>query len=174
MITLYLLRHAKSSHAENGGDDKARPLNERGRQAAAVMGHHMRDTGFRPSRVFCSTAERTRETPEILCAAAGWVTSDPAREFADRLYLASPNEILSVLQDIDEATASALVIGHNPGIHELACALAAADEALYPQLLEKYPTGALAVLSDPAGKWHSIGATRMVLSAFDQPRALIG
>jgi phosphohistidine phosphatase len=174
MITLYLLRHAKSSHAANGGDDKSRPLNDRGRRAAAVMGRHMHDAGFQPSRVFCSTAERTRETLEILGGAAEWAAHDPSREFVDQLYLASPDEILTVLQDLDEATPSALVIGHNPGIHELACALAEPRDGLYRQLLDKYPTGALTVLTTASEGWRTIGATRMVLSAFEQPQSLIG
>lgn len=174
MITLYLLRHAKSSHAANGGDDKARPLNDRGRHAAAVMGRYMRDAGFRPSRVICSTAERTRETLEILGDAAGWTAHNPSREFVDQLYLASPGEILSVLQELDETTPSALVIGHNPGIHELACALAEPREGLYQLLLDKYPTGALAVLTTASERWRTIGSTRMVLNAFEQPRNLVG
>jgi phosphohistidine phosphatase len=174
MITLYLLRHAKSSHAINDGGDEARPLNDRGRRAAAVMGRHMRDAAFRPSRIFCSTAERTRETLEILGAAAGWPARDPNPEFSDELYLASPGEILSILQDLDETTSSALIIGHNPGIQELACALAEPSDGLYQQLLDSYPTGALTVLTSVSESWRTIGATRMVLSAFEQPRALVG
>jgi phosphohistidine phosphatase len=174
MITLYLLRHAKSSHAGNGGDDKARPLNVRGRHAATMMGRHMRDAGFQPSHVFCSIAERTRETLEILGAAAGWAAHDPSRDFVDQLYLATPGVILSVLQNLDETIPAALVIGHNPGIHELACSLAEPRGELYQQLLETYPTGALTVLTTLTEKWSTIGATPMALGAFDQPRTLVG
>jgi phosphohistidine phosphatase len=174
MITLYLLRHAKSSHAGNGGDDKARPLNVRGRYAATIMGRHMRDAGFRPAHVLCSTAERTRETLETLGAAAGWAAHDPSRDFVDQLYLATPGVILSVLQNLDETIPAALVIGHNPGIHELACSLAEPHGKLYQQLLETYPTGTLTVLSTQTERWRTIGATPMALSAFDQPRTLVG
>lgn len=174
MITLYLLRHAKSSHSGNGGDDKARPLSVRGRHAATMMGRHMRYAGFRPSHVLCSTAERTRETLEILGAAARWAAHYPIRNFVDQLYLATPGDILTVLQNLDETIPAALVIGHNPGIHELACSLAEPRGELYQQLLETYPTGALTVLTTLTEKWRAIGATPMALEAFDQPHTLFG
>jgi phosphohistidine phosphatase len=174
MIELYLLRHAKSSHAGNGGDDKTRPLNDQGRGAAAVMGHHMRRAGFRPSHVLCSTAERTRETLDILGFAAGWEAHNPSRDFVDKLYLATPKDILSVLQNLDETIPAALVIGHNPGIHELACSLAEPCGELYKQLLETYPTGTLTVLTSRSERWRTISATHMALAAFDQPRTLVG
>ena len=139
-----------------------------------MMGRHMRDAGFQPSHVFCSIAERTRETLEILGAAAGWAAHDPSRDFVDQLYLATPGVILSVLQNLDETIPAALVIGHNPGIHELACSIAEPRGELYQQLLEAYPTGALTVLTTLTEKWSTIGATPMALGAFDQPRTLVG
>jgi phosphohistidine phosphatase len=88
--------------------------------------------------------------------------------------LATPGDILSVLQNLDETIPAVLVVGHNPGIHELACSLAEPRGELYQQLLETYPTGALTVLTTLTESWRTIGATPMALGAFDQPRTLVG
>jgi phosphohistidine phosphatase len=88
--------------------------------------------------------------------------------------LATPGDILSVLQNLDETIPAVLVVGHNPGIHELACSLAEPRGMLYQQLLETYPTGALTVLTTLTERWRTIGATPMALGAFDQPRTLVG
>ena len=174
MITLYLLRHAQASQAGNRGDDKSRLLNARGRRAATTMGHHMRDARLKPSHVLCSTAERARETYENLSAAAGWAAHDPSRDFVDLLYLATPADVLSVLQNLDDTIHEVLVIGHNPGIHKLACSLAEPCGELYEQLLNGYPTGALTVLTTLTAQWRTIGTTPMALAAFDRPPTLIG
>jgi len=174
MVTLFLLRHAKASQSSPDGDDRSRPLNERGQGAAAVMGRHMRDHGFHPDRVLCSPAARTRETLQILSAAAGWTDADPARSFHDSLYLAAPSEIVDLLQQLNKSCAAALVVGHNPGLHDLAITLAGPQGEDYQRLLEKYPTGALAVLTAPSTTWKQVGTARMALKHYAVPRDLVG
>lgn len=174
MVRLFLLRHAKASQSSPDGGDKSRPLNQRGRDASATMGRYMRDQGLRPEIVLCSTAERTRETLQLLCDAAGWTEDDPKRTFADELYLPPSSEIISILQQLDNSASDVLVIGHNPGMHELAYVLADPRSRDYERLLDKYPTCALAVLNNDSIGWQDIDAGRLTLTHYVVPRDLVG
>lgn len=174
MVRLFLLRHAKASQSSPDGGDKSRPLNRRGRGASTTMGRYMRDQGFRPQLVLCSTSQRTRETLQLLSDAAGWTEDAPKRTFDDKLYLAPPGEIVDILQQLDASVSDVLVIGHNPGMHELAYVLADPRGADYERLLEKYPTAALAVLSNDSIGWQDIDAGRLSLTHYVVPRDLVG
>ena len=172
MVTLYLMRHAKSSQADRGLDDKDRPLNARGRGAAAAIGRYFLEHSLRPTLILCSTAQRTRETLEIVREAALWPADEPTTRYIDGLYLATPSEILRTIADIPYSTETVLVIGHNPGLHELALSLAGVGSATYPDLLAHFPTGALAVLTSPDATWSRLAGSRLILSSFVQPRDL--
>ena len=172
MVTLYLLRHAKSSPGGGGLGDKDRPLNERGRGAAAAIGQYLRARGVRPGLTLCSTAQRTRETLDILRAAALWPADAPKTRYLDELYLATPSAILRAVAATPAATDAVLAIGHNPGLHDLALSLAALESEGYPDLLAHFPTGALAVLTSSEATWPRLAAMPLTLSAFVRPRDL--
>lgn len=172
MVTLYLLRHAKSSHGDGGLDDRDRPLNGRGRSAAAAIGRYLRDHALQPALILCSTAQRTRETLEILRTAAQWPIDAPTIRYLDELYLAAPSDILRAVAETPAATESVMAIGHNPGLHDLALSLAALQSEGYPELLAHFPTGALAVLTSPEATWPRLATTPLTLSAFVRPRDL--
>jgi len=133
-----LLRHAKSDWSPSGMSDAARPLNERGETAARLMGGYMARHGLMPQRVLCSPSQRTRET--LAGIASQWRTEVEA-VYEERLYAATPQAILSVIQAQDslkdspqddaphrEAPHTVLVIGHNPGLQEAAELLIAAGD----------------------------------------------
>ncbi len=115
---LTLLRHAKAVNALPGMDDHARMLNGRGRAAAAQVG--IETVGARPDLVLCSDAVRTRETWEILCQA--WVIL-PQVQFEAALYLAEADALLARLRQIAPDIGHVWLIGHNPGLEQLASAL---------------------------------------------------
>lgn len=144
MRQLLLLRHAKSSWDDPRLSDHARPLNTRGRRAAAAMARAMRDLGLAPDIVMVSSARRTLQTLEALAPLEG----PPVVVPMDDLYLASWSSLLGTIRDLPETVRSLLLIGHNPGLHDLALALAgtasmaAGGDAL--RLAEGYPTGSLA------------------------------
>jgi phosphohistidine phosphatase len=145
MRQLLLLRHAKSSWDDPRLSDHARPLNARGRRAAAAMGDAMRDLGLAPDIVLVSSARRTLQTLEAL----GPLDASPLVEPMDSLYLAPWGGLLDQLRGVRETVRSVLLIGHNPGLHELAMALAgpvamAGGSPMARRLAEGYPTGALA------------------------------
>lgn len=139
---LYILRHAKAEFADDHASDHARPLSERGKGDASAMGERLRALPHQPQFVVCSTAERTRQTH----AALGL---DIPVAFSERLYLASAGELLAQVNALPESTDTALIIGHNPGLHELVALLTyeAKDEADTDRLREEFPTCALAVMS---------------------------
>lgn len=171
MITLYLLRHAKSSHSI-GLDDHARPLNDRGRADARRMGLYLKDQGIRPQAVGCSTALRTRETLEIVGDAAAWDEARPRRRFDQGLYLASPATILKSLDVLSSGASSLMIVGHNPGLHELAIGLAGPESPARSQLFEKFPTAALAMFECDAPTWNELTNHEHRLVAFVRPKGL--
>jgi phosphohistidine phosphatase len=122
MHQLLLLRHAKSSWDDAKLPDRDRPLNKRGRRAAAAMRGAMHDLGLSPDVVLVSAARRTQET---LAALEPW-DDTPLIETLDSLYLASAGQMLAILQGVNETVRSLMVIGHNPGMHELAVLLSGA------------------------------------------------
>jgi len=170
MKTLYLLRHAKSSWSAPALDDVDRPLNGRGREAAAAMGAYCREHRIKPDVVLCSAAARARETLDVLDRARG--ESAPAR-FQKSLYLASPSRMLAALRALDDRYSSAMLVGHEPDIRRLALDLVGggAPRALR-RLNEKFPTGALAVLTFKVDRWQTIEAGEGHLEAFVRPRDL--
>ncbi len=151
-------------------EDHARPLNARGRLAAASMRGVFENLGFVPDSVLVSTAVRTMET---LAALEPW-DETPLIDPLDSLYLASGPQILSVLQAVPETVRSVLLIGHNPGLHDLARTLLG-DQADHPgdeaarALAAAYPTGALAEFTVP-GPWAALGEGGARLERFIDPR----
>ena len=126
--------------------DRDRPLTARGRRSAAAMRQAMRDLGLAPDVVLLSSSRRTMETLEVL---EPW-DDTPLIEPMDSLYLANPMQLLAALHGVAETVRSVLLIGHNPGMHDLALALAGSATAAGSggsaerALADSFPTGALA------------------------------
>jgi phosphohistidine phosphatase len=164
MRQLILLRHAKSSWDDASMPDRDRPLNARGRRAVVVMRQAMRDLGLAPDLVLVSTARRTQETLEALEP----FDDAPLIEAMDSLYLANPIQLLAALHGVAETVRSVLLIGHNPGLHDLAMTLAgprmmASGGEMARTLAAGFPTGALAEFV-VAGSWGDLreGGGRLV------------
>ncbi len=166
------MRHAKSSWDDPRLSDHGRPLNARGRHAAAAMRQAMHDLGLAPDVVLVSSARRTLQTLEAL---EPWPET-PLVEPMDQLYLASAPQLLAVLRGVAQTARSVLLLGHNPGLHEAAVLLAgsqamAAGGATMHRLAEGFPTGALAEFA-VAGSWRSLGEGGGRLLRFLCPRDL--
>ncbi len=162
MKTLWLLRHAKSSWDHEGLTDHDRPLNRRGERAAERMAAHLEARGIHPDLVLCSSARRTRDTLERL--RPGLPPEIPVRIERD-LYGAAAEEILERLRQLPQEVGAPLVIGHNPGLEDLARALADdGPEAARERLRRGLPTAALVEISLDAGRWLALrpGAGRLV------------
>lgn len=167
MKRLYLLRHAKSSWKDTSLPDHDRPLAGRGRRAAKAIARHMRAHGVEPELVLCSTARRARETLDRIEPALG----SPAVRVESDLYAASAPALLERLRGIPDTVESVMVIGHNPGLQQLALELARPASAA-SELAAKYPTGALATLAFDASSWQELGRDTAELVELVRPRDL--
>lgn len=171
-MQLELMRHAKSSWAEPDVDDHERPLNERGRRAAATVGRYLAERGAFPERVLCSSARRTQETWERLAHHLPVAGREVELEIEHGLYLASPSALLERLCALPDDCERVLVIGHNPGIAALALALAGSGPGVdLASLRTKVPTASLASFAVPA-PWRALSAGRGRLLRFLRPKDL--
>ncbi len=158
---LLLLRHAKSSWEDPALTDHERPLAPRGRRAAKLIRSYLRESGIPVSLVLCSSARRARETLELV---------EPGGEIRveDGLYAASASELIGRLRHVPDETETVMLVGHNPGIQELAAQLSG-DRS--PLVGRRFPTGALAALSFN-GPWRRLAPGQAQLTSFITPREL--
>ncbi|GGY57177.1 SixA phosphatase family protein [Streptomyces omiyaensis] len=157
---IVLLRHAKADWGQE--TDHERPLAERGRKDAPVAGRRLARSGIPFDLVLCSTAARTRETWKL---AVHELPERPRTVYEERIYEASLGELIALLNEVPEDVSDVLVVGHNPGVHALADALAgeAEGDALARMNRSGFPTAAYAVLAF-TGTWKSVehGVARLV------------
>lgn len=168
---LVLLRHAKSAWPDL--PDHERPLAKRGRRDAPAVGRWLREAGCMPDRVLCSTARRTRETWQLMVPELG--ADPPPVSYEDQVYEAHCEALLDLARQTESKASSMLIIGHNPGVQDLALMLAAADGDTDAVLLQrataKFPTAAVAVLAF-AGAWSRLRPRRAQLITFVTPSDL--
>ncbi len=166
---LFMLRHAKAVTSQPGimdGSDHARALSDKGRRDAAAMGLLLRGRSLTPALALVSTTARTRETFALLGPFAG---RQPRRLFMDALYLADPDTLLDVLREKGGTADSIMLIGHNPGIHELALQFASRrGTAAAPMLEQGFPTCTLALFAIE-GDWSELATGRASLQLVLRP-----
>jgi len=169
MKTLTLLRHAKSDWSDAVPRDFDRPLNERGRRAARTMGAYMAAEGLRFDQTVASPAARVRDTLDEVAKPYGEAL---APMFDPRVYLASVSTLLDLVRATDAGVERLLLVGHNPGLEELALELAADDEdsPMRREVELKYPTATLAEITLPVENWGDVTGGRIV--RFVRPRDL--
>jgi phosphohistidine phosphatase len=178
MRRLMLLRHAKTENDAPSGKDEDRRLDDRGRlDAAAVGGWIGRHPPF-PDTILVSTAVRALQTWEIVREAMQDAIKahapKPRVEFLDELYGADPGRLLQIIR-MTEATdpKRLMVVGHNPGMHELALALAGSGDATAKKALEhNLPTTGLAILDFSIDDWNEVAFRRGTLVRFTSPKLL--
>lgn len=170
MKRLLLLRHAKSSRDDPSLADFERPLASRGAKAAPRMGRELVARDWLPERVLVSPAARTRATWDLV--AAVWQDRPPA-EFPETLYDASAEEILAEVRRTAEIATTLLVLGHNPGLEDLARSLAndKSDAKALVRLQEKFPTAALARFVFD-GNWQDLNFSGARLTHCLRPKDL--
>jgi len=154
MKTVTLFRHAKSGEKDNPRiDDFDRPLSDRGLKAAPKMGAAMRERHLRPNLIFCSPSVRTRQTL-TLASAEAW-DNPPEVRFDKKLYEASAQILLKVLKDVAEDVDHVMIVGHNPGLQDLAVMLAVTRRERQ-QLKDKLPTAAVVTLEFDEDLWKDL------------------
>lgn len=167
---LILLRHAKSAWDNPSVADFDRPLSSRGRKAAPVVGAWLARRGLVPGLVLCSSARRAAETLDL--ASAGWQTKPTVRKLKT-LYLAMPREMLRRLQAVGREPDVVMLVGHNPGIADLANWLCSQGKAEHrANLARKFPTGAVAVIDFDVEDWAEVDAETGTLVEFATPKQI--
>ncbi|MDH2390413.1 MULTISPECIES: SixA phosphatase family protein [Streptomyces] len=149
---IVLFRHAKADWPQV--TDHERPLAERGRKDAPVAGRKLADTGIAFDLALCSTATRTRETWKL---AVQEFPRRPKTVYEERVYEASPGELIAVLNETPDDMQNVLLIGHNPGVQGLADILSAESEGDAGDRMARrgFPTSAFAVISF-SGTWKTL------------------
>jgi len=127
MKTLLLVRHAKAEHAALGQSDHDRSLDKRGLAAARNLAQHLLNEGLKPDCMLVSSAKRTCMTASLLLES---IAMDPAHvRVVDSLYLASAQQIMDLIHKTDNGIETLMIVGHNPGLEDLA-------NAFYPAVKE--------------------------------------
>jgi phosphohistidine phosphatase len=167
MKVLTLLRHAKSGWDDPVLRDFDRPLNPRGRRAAATVAREMRRLGLHFDAVIASPARRVMETLDEVGQAFGTL----APRYDERLYLATAETLLQVARETDDGIERLLLVGHNPGLEELVLRLSAMG-ALRSEAALKYPTATLAEMRFDVASWPQLRDGVATLARFIRPRDL--
>lgn len=166
MKRLILTRHAKSAWDDPLTPDHDRPLNERGKAAAADLGQWLASRGYVPEKVLCSDAVRTQQTWAGIAPA---LPATPVLELKPALYHAGVDVMLAVLKNAKADVV--MMIGHNPGIAEFAGKLVA--KAPLNTEFDRYPTGATLVVDFVADSWDQIAFGSGIVDDFVIPKELI-
>ena len=162
MKTLLVLRHAKSSWNDPAVEDHERPLNGRGTRDAPRMGQLVHELGLAPDTIISSDAVRARVTAAAVADAFGFAGEIRLER---RLYLATPSDIITVLRSVPVSAATAMIVGHNPGLEQLVERLTAEANEL--------PTAALVQISLPIERWRDLKlSTRGKLLGLWRPKEL--
>ncbi len=137
MLQMFVMRHVEADAIKGPGGDFARKITSQGRSVAETAMDHLGEIDYAPDAIIASSAERTQQTSEIVCRnLAASVSLDR------RLYLATQEELVRFLGDIDEQWQSLFLIGHNNGISDLVTYLTRAPCSLH--------TGSIAKLNSQA------------------------
>ena len=170
MRRLMLLRHAKTERAEPGERDRDRKLTKRGRNDAPLIGAYMARHDLVPDLALVSPATRAQETWALL---ADCFAKAPKAVSEERIYNADPQRLMDVMAETEKAK-SLVLVGHNPGLHDLAVQLiATGDVEARERIAEGLPTSGLVVIDLAFDEWSRLHPYSGRLERFVSPR-LIG
>jgi phosphohistidine phosphatase len=160
MKTLFLVRHAKSSRDDPTLADSDRPLNERGMRDAARVGEKLARSDARPDLLLSSPARRALTTAEIVAGKLDYRRKDIVVD--DRLYAATPDDLLAVVRELDDKAKRVMLFGHNPELTELAHRLSAK--------ITDMATCAVAEFAFDIKSWSNVGVQAPARAALHDPK----
>jgi phosphohistidine phosphatase len=173
MRRLMLLRHAKTENAAPSGRDQDRRLDDRGLREAAEIGGWIGQHPPFPDSVLVSPAIRAHQTWEIAWTAMKDVVPQPQVEFLPEIYGAGPAQLLHTIRTVTGDPRQTMLVGHNPGMHELALALTGSgDNKARKALADNLPTSGLAVFEFAIDDWGDVAFRHGRLVSFVSPRLL--
>lgn len=161
MKTLYLMRHAKSSWKDPHLEDHERPLNKRGKRDVPVMGKRLKALDIKLDRIFHSDARRAVDTAIPI---GEWIGLLPSAVLSEpHLYHSQQDSILDFVRGLEDGWEQVMIIGHNPGLHDIA------NRFIVPALT-KLPTSGIVTLVFDIGSWRKIDPGKLFYSYFDFPK----
>ncbi len=170
MRRLLLFRHSKAERPQPGERDDARALTDSGRADAIRMGHYLSRHDLIPDRAVMSPSARTIETWTLAAAA---LRPAPPADSDRRIYEAAALTLFNLISETSKAIGKLMLIGHNPGLQELALRLiASGDIEARERLQEELPTSGLAVIDFVFDDWAALHPHGGRLERFISPRAL--
>jgi phosphohistidine phosphatase len=174
MRRLMLLRHAKTENDAPSGRDQDRRLDDRGRKDAAEIGGWMAAHPPFPDSVLVSTAVRSEQTWDIVWEEMSGAAPRPKVKLMAELYGADPSDLLRIIHAAAAKDPKRLLlVGHNPGLHELAFALTGSGKAeARSALADNLPTSGLAVIDFDIDDWDDVSFRRGRLELFVSPKLL--
>ncbi len=161
MKHLFIIRHAKSSWKDSRLTDHQRLLNKRGKKAGLKMGERLKRKGVLPDAIIASDARRAIDTAALIAEAMGLslkiIRTNP------ELYHAPADGILDIIHHFSDAWNQVMVVGHNPGMTQLA-------NWFYPQHIANVPTAGIVELQFKTNSWGLIHQDKLIYSSFDYPK----
>lgn len=161
MMNLFLCRHAKSSWSEPGLADKERPLNERGKNDAPLMGNILKNKQEFPDLIISSPAKRALKTAKIIAEKLDYKTKNI--EVNKNLYMAGINEFIDVISHINKEHKNVMLFSHNYGITDFANYISNSD-------IQNIPTCGIVKISFVIKNWQEIQNTKGNLQYFIYPK----
>lgn len=161
MKTLYLVRHAKSSWDERGISDHDRKLNPRGLRDAPKMGDILKNKQCQPDIIYTSSAKRAHTTAKIIAEKLQYPVKDIV--VTNRIYEATTNDLVNILNEIDDKFESAMLFGHNPSFTVL-------SNLLTDKYIDNMPTCSVSVIDLNADTWDKVESGSGKLIAFEYPK----
>lgn len=165
---IVFVRHAEAASATASGEDRDRPLTDRGRDQARASGRWLHEAGIGCDLVLCSPSARTRETIDEMALGG---CSEAEVDIDPRLYNATPEDVLSVLREVPHETSVVLVVAHAPGAPAAVSLLADGEgsHAAHEALADGFPVATVAILGY-AGRWSDLAFGRAMLEECFTPR----
>ena len=160
MKKLYLIRHAKSDWSDDSQSDFERGLNKRGEKAILTMAKVLKEKNIMPDLILSSSAKRTKLTSEGLSKNIGYKGKI---KYSDTLYMAEPEEVLHMIQEIKDKYDTVFIVGHNPETTEL-------TELLVDEYIYNVPTLGIVALNVDSEHWGNIKAENVTLDFFIYPK----
>lgn len=151
MKRLYILRHAQTAPAGEGGD-RERKLTPQGLDEAQALGGLLQRKNYIPDFILCSPATRTRQTLDGILSSLGKIQT----EFDKVIYEGGYNELISLVRDVGDSCTALLLVGHNPSIHQFAASLAHDSGPIMNKLAMGYAPATLTALDVPRASWADL------------------
>ncbi len=160
MKQLYLIRHGKSSWDDGNLSDKERPLKRRGIKNAKLMAKVLRRQDIVPEHIVSSPADRALSTAKIYAGKLGYDENKIAVD--DLLYFEGVNNILKVVNQLDDASKTVFIFGHNPDFTEVA-------NRFSEKTIDNVPTNGVVGIAFAADSWKDVSFSNGKMTLFDYP-----